>query len=125
MPGMNWNGDADRALLLAILKTQDVKIDFDAVAQELTTEATTCTPRAVQERLKKLKRMAQEGGSAGNGDESGSGSSQPKPKSTPRKKTADGAADGESPLKKRKTPNKKKDQAESETVKKERDNEED
>ncbi|KAF6238677.1 hypothetical protein HO173_003183 [Letharia columbiana] len=51
---MIWNGDADAKLLLTILKVSDVKPDFEAVAQQ----AITCTPRAVQEHLKKLRKIA-------------------------------------------------------------------
>ncbi|KAL9137930.1 MAG: hypothetical protein Q9175_000840 [Cornicularia normoerica] len=63
---MTWNGEADAKLLLAILKVSDVKPDFDAVAKQasltslqLTTDEVTCTPRAVQEHLKKLRKIAQ------------------------------------------------------------------
>lgn len=56
---MTWNGEADAKLLLAILKVSDVKPDFEAVAQQLTTDEVTCTPRAVQEHLKKLRKIAQ------------------------------------------------------------------
>ncbi|CAF9921978.1 MAG: hypothetical protein ALECFALPRED_001987 [Alectoria fallacina] len=52
---MTWNGEADAKLLLAILKVSDVKPDFEA----LTTDDVTCTPRAVQEHLKKLRKVAQ------------------------------------------------------------------
>ncbi|KAM0805331.1 hypothetical protein BDR22DRAFT_969070 [Usnea florida] len=54
---MTWNGEADVKLLLAILKVTNAKPDFDAVAKELTTDVVTCTTRAVQERLKKLRKM--------------------------------------------------------------------
>ncbi|MCJ1363908.1 hypothetical protein MMC16_003017 [Acarospora aff. strigata] len=52
---MTWDGAADQHLLLSILTTHDVKVDFDVVAANL-----GCTPRAVQERLKKLKKIAAE-----------------------------------------------------------------
>lgn len=54
-------GDANAKLLLAALRTSNVKIDADAVSQELSTDTITCTPRAVQEQLKKLKKVANEG----------------------------------------------------------------
>lgn len=58
---LTLTGDADAKLLLAVLRTSNVKIDADAVSQELSTDTITCTPRAVQERLKKLKKVATEG----------------------------------------------------------------
>ena len=51
-------GNANQKLLLSILKVQDVKVDFEAVAKALSTDGVTCTPRAVQEQLKKLKKVA-------------------------------------------------------------------
>ncbi|KAL2357237.1 hypothetical protein BJ546DRAFT_1058838 [Cryomyces antarcticus] len=95
---MNWDGGADLKLLLAILKTQNVTVDFDSVAQELSTPSVVCTPRAVQERLKKLKKIA------ANGRQVTSTGSGPKQKvATPRKKkAAKGDDDVESPAKKRK-----------------------
>ncbi|KAI9850497.1 MAG: hypothetical protein M1830_007014 [Pleopsidium flavum] len=57
---MTWDGVADQQLLLSILAAHEIKIDFDAVAANL-----GCTPRAVQERLKKLKKVAGEQNSAG------------------------------------------------------------
>ena len=44
---------ADAQLLIAIIAEQSVTLNFDAVASRL-----GCTPRAVQERLKKLKKLA-------------------------------------------------------------------
>lgn len=52
---MKWNTEADQQLLLAILAAHEVKIDFEAVASRL---GEHCTPRAVVERLKKLKKQA-------------------------------------------------------------------
>ncbi|MCJ1480312.1 hypothetical protein MMC06_000467 [Schaereria dolodes] len=46
-------GAADQQLLLSILAEHDIKLDFDAVSKRL-----GCTARAVQERLKKLKKLA-------------------------------------------------------------------
>jgi len=54
--------DADRKLLLAIISAQAVKVDSAAVATLLTTGEMTCTPRAVGERIKRLKKIAQEQG---------------------------------------------------------------
>lgn len=53
-------GEADRKLFLSILRDQNVKVDSKAVATALSTGTTHCTPRAVEERLKKLKKMALE-----------------------------------------------------------------
>ena len=52
---MRWDTEADQQLLLAILAAHEVKIDFEAVASRL---GEHCTPRAVVERLKKLKKQA-------------------------------------------------------------------
>lgn len=89
---MNWNGEADAKLLIAILKNSDVKVDLDGIAKQLTTDTTTCTPRAVQEHLKKLRKIAQ-----GNADPSSpakstiassKASSSHTPAKTPRKRAA-------------------------------------
>lgn len=52
---MKWDTKADQQLLLAILGAHEVRIDFEAVASRL---GEHCTPRAVVERLKKLKKQA-------------------------------------------------------------------
>ena len=52
---MTWDTKADQQLLLAILAAHEVKIDFEAVASRL---GERCTPRAVVERMKKLKKRA-------------------------------------------------------------------
>ncbi|KAI9784692.1 MAG: hypothetical protein M1816_000757 [Peltula sp. TS41687] len=56
---MTWDGNADQQLLLAILSTHTIKLDHAAIAQRL---GPNCTPRAVEERLKKLKKLAKENG---------------------------------------------------------------
>ncbi|TKA64208.1 hypothetical protein B0A49_09166 [Cryomyces minteri] len=104
---MNWDGEADLKLLLAILKTQNVTVDFDTVAQELSTPSVVCTPRAVQERLKKLKKMAtnrRQVFTSRAASPSADGVAGPKQKvATPRKKKAtEGDDEVESPAKKRK-----------------------
>jgi len=48
-------GEANSQLLLSILAVHEVKVDFDAVAALM---GPNCTSRAVQEQLKKLKKMA-------------------------------------------------------------------
>lgn len=45
---------ANERLLLAILKVHEVKIDFAAVAEIMGPQ---CTKRAVQEQIKKLKKL--------------------------------------------------------------------
>ena len=52
-------GDADQQLLLSILATHAIKVDFDAIAARV---GPPCTPRAAQERIKKLKKMAKDRG---------------------------------------------------------------
>ncbi|KAI9699442.1 MAG: hypothetical protein M1836_003053 [Candelina mexicana] len=56
---MTWDGDADQQLLLSILATHAIKVDFDAIAARVGPQ---CTPRAAQERIKKLKKMAKDRG---------------------------------------------------------------
>ncbi|KAI9814026.1 MAG: hypothetical protein M1827_003490 [Pycnora praestabilis] len=56
---MKWDGDADQQLLLAILAAHHLFLDHAAIASRLGPQ---CTPRAVQERLKKLKKMASDNG---------------------------------------------------------------
>lgn len=48
-------GDANSQLLLSILAVHDIKVDFEAVAALM---GPNCTSRAVQEQLKKLKKLA-------------------------------------------------------------------
>ncbi|KAI4121663.1 MAG: hypothetical protein LQ338_006241 [Usnochroma carphineum] len=62
MPGqqpgkMTWDGEAHTQLLLSILAAHEISVDFKAVADLLGPQ---CTPRAVQEQLKKLKKKALE-----------------------------------------------------------------
>lgn len=97
-------GAADQHLLLAILTTQDVKVDFEVVAAQL-----GCTARAVQERLKKLKKMAAEHAGA---DPTAAAAAVVAPKTPTKSKTkapaktkgaaAGGAEDGTPSPKKRK-----------------------
>ncbi|KAK5135925.1 hypothetical protein LTR08_004383 [Meristemomyces frigidus] len=94
-PGMSWDAGADRKLLLGILKMQNVSVDFDAMAEYMTTDDQKCTASAIQNRVKKLKAMAKEG-PAGNDEGT------PKPKATPRKRAQDGE-DADTPSKKTKT----------------------
>lgn len=48
-------GETNSQLLLSILAVHEIKVDFDAVAALM---GPTCTSRAVQEQLKKLKKLA-------------------------------------------------------------------
>ena len=52
---MKWDSDADQQLLLAIFAAHEVRVDSEAVAARL---GEKCTPRAVVERLKRLKKQA-------------------------------------------------------------------
>ena len=55
----------DRKLLLSILKMQNITVDNEAIAKEMTTKDQVCTASAVQSRVKKLKNMVKdEAGSA-------------------------------------------------------------
>lgn len=45
----------DRKMFLAILKRQNISVDTDAVAEELTTADQPCTAVAVKRRLQKIK----------------------------------------------------------------------
>lgn len=89
-------------MLVSILKLQDVKVDFEAVANELSTDTITCTPRAVQEQLKKLKKVARKDD---DGPETGKDGATPnaKPKTTTpasKRKTAIDPTDAGTPTKK-------------------------
>lgn len=55
-------GDADQHMLLCILAKHQIKLDYGAIAQGL---GEHCTARAVEERVKKLKKMAKERGFEG------------------------------------------------------------
>lgn len=84
-------GDADQHLLLAILATHHVKLDYVAVAKRLGPQ---CTGRAVEERLKKLKRMARECGfdpSATDADQDSPPGSSVKPAAAPPPTKAEAA----------------------------------
>lgn len=53
---MKWNPSTDRILLLAILETHKIVIDYEAVAREI---GNGCTASAVYQQVHKLKRLAQ------------------------------------------------------------------
>ncbi|KAL0635561.1 hypothetical protein Q9L58_005492 [Maublancomyces gigas] len=54
---MKWDSVADQHLLLAILSAHKVNVDHNRVAQIV-----GCTPRACEERIKKLRKLAKECG---------------------------------------------------------------
>lgn len=54
------SAELDRKLFLTILNHLDVKIDCNAASKAFEDDGVPCTARAVEERLKKLKKMAQE-----------------------------------------------------------------
>ncbi|KAI9825230.1 MAG: hypothetical protein M1832_001264 [Thelocarpon impressellum] len=56
---MKWDSDGDQHLLLAILATHSIKLDSVRVSKMMGGER---TPRAVEERFKKLRKMAKERG---------------------------------------------------------------
>lgn len=47
--------EADRRLFLAILKLHKIKIDYVAVAAEMTDDDVICTPIAIKRRMDKIK----------------------------------------------------------------------
>ncbi|KAL2050886.1 hypothetical protein ABVK25_008784 [Lepraria finkii] len=53
---MTWNEEIDKQLLMAIIAQFDYKYDSAIVAAKF---GPWCTPRAVEERVKKLKKQAQ------------------------------------------------------------------
>ncbi|KAL4999277.1 hypothetical protein BDV10DRAFT_56857 [Aspergillus recurvatus] len=69
---MTWNEQADAKLLVAIIATNTVKLDWKAIAEFMGTE---CTPIAVQRRIQRIKEKAKAGESApaNDGDANGSG----------------------------------------------------
>jgi hypothetical protein len=52
-------GEADQQLLLSILATHTIVLNHAAIAERI---GPHCTPRAVVERIKKLKKMSKDGG---------------------------------------------------------------
>lgn len=55
---MQWTPEADQTLLLTLMKTHPIKIDYAAVVEEWPTEDVKPTPRAVKERIAKIQEMA-------------------------------------------------------------------
>ncbi|KAI4750555.1 hypothetical protein E4T52_16876 [Aureobasidium sp. EXF-3400] len=57
MPGITWDAEADRKILLALLKDPELSanVDWDALAAELSTETVTCTVGALKKRISRMK----------------------------------------------------------------------
>ncbi|KAK4984847.1 hypothetical protein LTR66_008363 [Elasticomyces elasticus] len=96
---MTWDAETNLKLLLAVTKVQAVKIDYEAVAKELSTDNVTCTPKAVMDQMRRLKKQAL--GSGASSTPTKNESPMPKAKATPRKQNATDIVD-ETPTKKRK-----------------------
>ena len=52
---------ADRKLFLGVLKMHNIAVDFDALAEHMTTDEQKCTASAIKNRFNKLKAMVKEG----------------------------------------------------------------
>ena len=52
---------ADRKLFLGVLKMHNISVDFDALAEYMTTDEQKCTASAIKNRFNKLKAMVKEG----------------------------------------------------------------
>ncbi|KAF1346615.1 hypothetical protein BDV97DRAFT_423312 [Delphinella strobiligena] len=57
---MKWTEAIEIKLLLTILEGCDVNLDSEAVAKVMAAAGETCTPRAVEDRFRKLKRTKRE-----------------------------------------------------------------
>ncbi|CAD0087344.1 unnamed protein product [Aureobasidium vineae] len=57
MPGITWDAEADRKILLAVLKdpSASANVDWDALAAELTTDAATCTVAALKKHTSRIR----------------------------------------------------------------------
>lgn len=62
---MQWTSEADQTLLLTMMKTHALKIDYAAIAAEWPDQDVKPTPRALKERIAKIQEMAKSR-SAGN-----------------------------------------------------------
>ncbi|KAI7513115.1 hypothetical protein KC347_g1771 [Hortaea werneckii] len=54
---MKWDAEADRKLFLGVLKVHDIKINYQALAQFMTTDSVKPTALGIQNRMSKLKSM--------------------------------------------------------------------
>ncbi|KAI5207129.1 hypothetical protein E4T39_02186 [Aureobasidium subglaciale] len=86
MPGITWDAEADRKILLCIPKDSNAaaSIDWDALAADLSTEAATCTVSALKKHLSRLRVSVK------NGQDNGDGSDSPAPKTPAPKNKAKG-----------------------------------
>ncbi|KAI9774802.1 MAG: hypothetical protein M1840_000018 [Geoglossum simile] len=77
---MKWDGAADQQLLLSILATHTIVLNHSVIAKRI---GPHCSPRAVVERIKKLRKMSKDGGF----DKDGGGNVPKAPKApTPNRK---------------------------------------
>lgn len=83
--------EADQKLLLAIITTHSIQVDFAGVANAL---GNVCTPRAVQERLKKLKKLKETVAVTVSGDENDAPVARVKKAPAPKKPRKSIAATG-------------------------------
>ncbi|CAD0029916.1 unnamed protein product [Aureobasidium pullulans] len=74
--GITWDAEADRKILLAILKDASVtaNINWDDLAAEISTEAATCSVAALKKHLSRLRISVKNGQ-----DNSSDGSDNPAP----------------------------------------------
>ncbi|KAJ5865060.1 uncharacterized protein N7529_006976 [Penicillium soppii] len=99
MGKVKWDSTADQTLLAKILETHELSVDSHAVAAAWPgADDSKPTPRAIKERITKIKDIIKKGAP----DAAGTNSPVTPKKVTPRKKAADGAAN-DTPTKKRKT----------------------
>lgn len=85
---VKWTPDTDQVLLLKILETSDFSPKFTEISEKWPVNLERPTPRAISERILKIRAMAKASGTAGHiaTPPANSGTS------TPRKKAANGAA---------------------------------
>ncbi|KAK6008729.1 hypothetical protein QM012_000632 [Aureobasidium pullulans] len=81
MPGITWDAEADRKILLRVLKDPNASanINWDALAAELTTDTATCTVAALKKHISRIRVAARD-------DNGSEGSDSPAPKTPAPKK---------------------------------------
>ncbi|GAB7362189.1 hypothetical protein MBLNU230_g2215t1 [Neophaeotheca triangularis] len=114
---MTWDAAADRKFFLLIIKTNNVTLDYDSLARQMSTADMTVTTSALKSRFKKLKKMAKEGSSE-DGDDKAT------PTTTPSKRKK-GDGDEATPSKKLKSAAKAKSKAKAQEMEGGDDDEED